>query len=174
MVVFDYDEQKSYQKCFSYSSPKHDDSKIDLRYFILPTKTKIMLNVPIDIPTAYLIKVNFHKMIEKENNSQIKKNLMDNITNLNHVNHYRNEILEQYEVIYKNIWSNPKFHKNNVQWAHDRMISDQKQHMFCEKEIQLIKQRELLLNKSKQNEPGGGSSGAPNDENRTSVQVYKE
>jgi hypothetical protein len=41
-------------------------------------------------------------------------------------------------VIYKNIWSNPRFHKNNVQWSHDRMINDKRQHMFCKKELELI------------------------------------
>jgi hypothetical protein len=103
MVVFDYDEQKPYQKCFSYSSPKPDDTKIDLRYFILPNKQKIMLNSPIDIPTRYLIKVNFQKMKEREKNNQILDNLDKNIQNLNYVKQFRKDILEQYEVIYKNI-----------------------------------------------------------------------
>jgi hypothetical protein len=66
MLVFDYNETKESQKCFSYSSPKPTDNKKDLRYFILPTNQKIMLNSSIDIPTKYLIKADLIKMEQRE------------------------------------------------------------------------------------------------------------
>jgi hypothetical protein len=69
---------------------------------------------------------------------------MNNVRNLHLVKKYQNDILEQYEVIYKDIWTNPKFHQNNVQWAHNRMINDKRQHEFCEKELELIKHKELF------------------------------
>jgi hypothetical protein len=103
MIVFDYDEKRNYQKCFSYSSPKSNDSQTDLTFYKLPTQTKIMLNCAIDIPSHYLIKANFDEMIMKEKNVEIKKNLMNNVRNLHLVKKYQNDILEQYEVIYKDI-----------------------------------------------------------------------
>jgi hypothetical protein len=42
-------------------------------------------------------------------------------------------------VIYKNIWTNYKFNKEDVQSAHNKMIDDKKQHTFCLLECSLIK-----------------------------------
>jgi hypothetical protein len=103
MVVFDYDGGKLYQKCFSYSSPKPDDSKIDLRYYVLPNKQKVMLNSTIDIPSQYLIKANFEQMKRKESNAQVIRNINFNIECFNFVKKLSHDILEQYEVIYENI-----------------------------------------------------------------------
>lgn len=103
MIVFDYDEHKLWQRCFSYSSPKYDDTKTDLRYYILPNGQKVMLNSSIDIPSKYLIKADFDKMLKAEHSKIIAKNIRDNILNLELVRKHRIEILEQYEVIDKNI-----------------------------------------------------------------------
>jgi hypothetical protein len=135
MLVFDYDENKDYQRCFSYSSPKLTDNNKDLRYFRLPNKQKIMLNSSIDIPNEYLTKVNFDQMIRCETNPQVKKNLMDNVLNLRYAKKFENVILEQYEVIVRNWKNNPKFNKSDVQKAHNMMIDDKKQFMFCDLEL---------------------------------------
>jgi hypothetical protein len=103
MLVFDYDEKNEYQRCFSYSSPKPTDRNRDLRYYRLPTRQKIMLNSSINIPPKYLIKANLEKMIEEESNHEVKRNLDFNITNLNYAKKFKKDILEQYDVIYKNI-----------------------------------------------------------------------
>jgi hypothetical protein len=135
MLVFDYDENKDYQRCFSYSSPKPTDNNKDLRYFRLPNKQKIMLNSSIDIPNEYLIKVNFDQMIRSEINPEVKKNLMDNVANLRYAKKFENDILEQYNVIQDNIKDNHKFNKQNVQRAHNMMIDGKKQFMFCDLEL---------------------------------------
>lgn len=163
MIVFDYDEHKLWQRCFSYSSPKYDDTKMDLRYYILPNRQKIMLNSSIDIPSKYLIRANFEQMKKNEKNVYVLKNIESNIENLKFVKQFKDQILEQYEVIDKNIWTNPKFHQNNVKWAHERIINNKKQHEFCMNELELIKQQELLIAKTKENQ-SGGSSGAPSSE----------
>ena len=155
MVVFDYDEHKPWQRCFSFSSPKPDDVKTDLRYYVLPNKQKLMLNSSIDIPSKYLIKADLDLMKIHESNPSIKRNLDYNIENLKLVKSHKEHILEQYEVIEKNIWTNKKFHSNNVKWAHDRMIDNKKQHQFCEKELLKIQEaeqeriKEVLLQKNR-------------------------
>jgi hypothetical protein len=75
MIVFNYDKTKTHQKCFSFSSPKLNDNRNDLRYFILPNKQKVMLNSAIDIPTKYLKTVDFNKMIKREKNYEVKRTL---------------------------------------------------------------------------------------------------
>jgi hypothetical protein len=66
MIVFDYNVNKEYQRCFSYSSPKDKDKSNELWYYKLPSQTKIMLNSSIDVPTEYLIKADLTKMEQKE------------------------------------------------------------------------------------------------------------
>jgi hypothetical protein len=135
MLVFDYEENKEYQRCFSYSSPKDTDRKNDLRYYKLPTQTKIMLNSSIDIPCKYLIKANLEEMLKKEENKQINKNIRNNIINLNHARKFKKDILEQYDVIANRILNHNKFNPNDVQKAHNMMIDDKKQFMFCNLEL---------------------------------------
>lgn len=171
MIVFDYDKNKEWQKCFSYSSPKEKGR--DLRYYYLPNDQRIALNSVVDIPTKYLKVANFEKMKNKEYNWQVKKNIEHNIINLNMVKKYQTEILEQYDVILRNIQDNHKFSPEAVRWSHERMIDDRKQHEFCMKEIKLIKQQELLLTKEKQND-GGGSSGTSTNTNKTGAEIWKE
>jgi hypothetical protein len=135
MLVFDYDESKGYQRCFSYSSPKQTDNNSDLRYFRLPNMQKIMLNSAIDIPSGYLIRANLGEMKEIENNPIVKRNLDFNIENLNYARKFEDDILEQYEVIVRNWKNNPKFNKSDVQKAHNMMIDVKKQFMFCDLEL---------------------------------------
>jgi hypothetical protein len=114
MIVFDYDDYKYYQKCFSYSSPKPNDNRTDLRYYILPNRQKVMLNTSIDIPTQYLIKADFPKMKLLETSRQILDNIDKNIENLNYVKQHKRHILEQYDTIFNNL-KTIKFRQNNVQ-----------------------------------------------------------
>jgi hypothetical protein len=97
-----------------------------------------MLNSSIDIPTKYLIKADLIKMEQREKQWQVKKNLRFNIINLNYARQFKNDISEQYNVISKNIWHNPKFKKQDVIWAHSKMIDNEKQHTFCLLELSLI------------------------------------
>jgi polyhydroxyalkanoate synthesis regulator phasin len=143
MLVFDYEENKEYQRCFSYSSPKDTDRKNDLRYYKLPTQTKIMLNSSIDIPSKYLIKANLEEMLKEEENMQINKNIRNNIINLNYARKFKKDILEQYDVIKNNVEDNHKFHKSGVKKAHYMMINDEKQFMFCELELLRIEYDKL-------------------------------
>jgi hypothetical protein len=149
MIVFDYDESKGYQRCFSYSSPKPADNNKDLRYFRLPNKTKIKLDSSIDIPNKYLTIANFNHLIKSEINSEVKKNLMYNIINLDYVKKFVKDILEQYNVIKNNVKDNPKFNTKDVQKAHDMMIDEKKQYMFCDLELLRI-ECDKLIEKTKQ------------------------
>lgn len=138
MVVFDYDEDKDSHKCFSYSSPKLNDSNNDLTFYVLPTRTKIMLNSPIDIPTKYIIKADFDKMLRVEMNSQIKRNLWFNKENLELVRLHKDEIYYQYQCIKYNSDVKGKFDSFSIQKAHSKMIDENAVEKFCKKEVQSL------------------------------------
>jgi hypothetical protein len=153
MIVFDYDINKNYQKCFSFSSPKNNDSFRDLTFYKLPTLTKIMLNSPIEIPTQYLSKANLEKMKTNETNLNVKENLNRNIRNLQLVKKYKNEIIYQYQCIKYNTDRKSVFDFKDVQNAHNKMIDEYKVEKFCKEEVKLLSEtdkQEESKNKIKQ------------------------
>jgi hypothetical protein len=162
LTVFDYDCEAKSQLCFAYSSPKLNDNPNDLTYFILPNKTKIMLNNAILIPTSKLKIIDFNKEISSSNSQQLKKWLIETEKDYKLVRTYSSLILEQYRTIKYCIDKN-KFDYRDVQRANSKMIDESKVERFCRIELKNIEQQELL-SKSNRNQ-GGGSSGTPIEEN---------
>jgi radical SAM superfamily enzyme with C-terminal helix-hairpin-helix motif len=165
MIIFDYDESKTFQKCFAYSSLKSfgKEGRDGLISFKIPKYEKLFINCPILVPTKYLKQFEFKNEIEHEQRQTVKDHLEYLEGEYRATVKESGDILYQYKCIKYNSDYLNKFDFHEVQRAHNKMINEHKVEEFCKRELELIKQQEQLLIDKSKNESGNGSSGAPND-----------
>jgi hypothetical protein len=171
MIIFDYDENKSFQKCFAYSSLKSSEKeeRDGLISFKIPRYEKLFINCPILVPTKYLKQFEFKHEIEHEHRQTVKDHL-EYLENEYHATVKESgDILYQYKCIKYNSDYLSKFDAREVQRAHNKMINEYEVERFCKQELESIKQQEQLLIKNKSN--GSGQGGLPSDDNTAIVKT---
>lgn len=145
-----------------YYNPKHlklNNSKVYVYKFLCDPDHYLNLSNVFAIPKEFLIpmtKMNsssYAKRKLKEANDFYEKNAYDGTAS----------IKAKMNLCVKLYKRDVNFRKNSTNFF--QQVNEY---------IKYKKEQELLTVKSKQNEPGSGSSGVPNDENKTSAQVYKE